>query len=284
MTQRVQHGGLQVASDLDDLLKNEIVEGIDIDSTEFWTNFELILEEFVPWNEALLKKREDFQSQIDQWHLKNNKTPFDLPAYKRFLEDIGYLLKEREDFQITTDGVDPEISKIAGAQLVVPVMNARFSLNAANARWGSLYDALYGTDVISEKEGAEKGGAYNSIRGNKVIEFSKDILDQIIPLSEGSFSDITGFEVEEGTVGFTMSDQTKGRLKTSDQFIGFKGKKDNPSSILLKNNNLHIEIQIDRNDSVGKDDPAGIKDILLESAITTILDCEDSVAAVDAKD
>ena len=284
MTQRVQHGGLQVASDLDNLLKNEIVEGIDLDSTEFWTNFELILEEFVPWNKALLKKREDFQSQIDQWHLENNKTSFDLPAYKRFLEDIGYLLQEKEDFLITTDGVDPEISNIAGAQLVVPVMNARFSLNAANARWGSLYDALYGTDVISEKEGAEKGGAYNSIRGNKVIEFSKDILDQIVPLSEGSFSDITGFEVEEGTVGFTMSDQTKGRLETPDKFIGFKGKKDNPSSILLKNNNLHIEIQIDRNDSVGKDDPAGIKDILLESAITTIQDCEDSVAAVDAKD
>jgi malate synthase len=200
------------------------------------------------------------------------------------LKEIGYLLDEGEDFEITTQNVDDEIKTIAGAQLVVPVMNARFSLNAANARWGSLYDALYGTDMISEAGGAERSGPYNSLRGDKVIEFSKTFLDESVSLSTGSYKDVTGFKIQEGKLEVSMSDQSSNTLSDDSKYVGYCGDADNPSSILLKNNNLHIEIQIDHEDSIGKDDPAGIKDVVLESAVTTIQDLEDSVAAVDAED
>ena len=284
MTDSVTYGGLTVAKELDDFLRNEVVNGININPDEFWSSLEVILEEFGPRNRDLLAERESLQAQIDQWHIKRKGQPHDPESYKKFLIDIGYLLEEAEDFQINTSNVDPEIKEIAGAQLVVPVMNARFSLNAANARWGSLYDALYGTDVISEDGGASRGGAYNPVRGDKVIEFSKNFLNEMAPLDSGKYQDITAFQVNNGSLEITLSDQSKVSLFNNNQFVGYLGNSENPSGILLKNNNLHAEIQIDNEDSVGKDDPAGIKDVLLESAVTTIQDCEDSVAAVDAED
>ena len=284
MTDSVTYGGLTVAKELDDFLRNEVVNGININPDEFWSSLEVILEEFGPRNRDLLAERESLQAQIDQWHIKRKGQPHDPESYKKFLIDIGYLLEEAEDFQINTSNVDPEIKEIAGAQLVVPVMNARFSLNAANARWGSLYDALYGTDVISEDGGASRGGAYNPVRGDKVIEFSKNFLNEMAPLDNGKYQDITAFQVNNGSLEITLSNQSKVSLLNNNQFVGYLGNSENPSGILLKNNNLHAEIQIDNEDSVGKDDPAGIKDVLLESAVTTIQDCEDSVAAVDAED
>jgi malate synthase len=284
MTETLKYGGLTVAKELDDFLRNEIVDGLDVNADEFWSSLEDILNSFGLRNRDLLKKREVMQSQIDTWHIANKDQPHSKDAYKLFLKEIGYLLEEGDDFEITTTNVDPEIREIAGAQLVVPVMNARFSLNAANARWGSLYDALYGTNVISEEQGAEKGGAYNSIRGDKVIEFSKNFLNEMAPLSQGRYQDIVSFKINSGSLEITLSDQSIVSLKDKNKFVGYLGDENNPNGILFKNNNLHAEIQIDNEDSVGKDDPAGIKDVLMESAITTIQDCEDSVAAVDAED
>ena len=284
MTERVQYGSLQVAKELDELLTREILPGLDVTIEEFWDSFNHIVEEFVPRNKSLLEDREDLQKQIDQWHLDRKYQKHNHEEYKTFLKQIGYWVEGTDDFQITTTEVDPEISEIAGPQLVVPVMNARFSLNAANARWGSLYDALYGTDMISEEGGAERGGAYNPVRGDKVIEFSKSLLNETIPLSQGTYQEVTSFQVNDGNLEVTLSDQSKVGIKDQNKFIGFRGESDNPSGILFKNNKLHIEIQVDREDSVGKDDAAGIKDILIESAVTTIQDLEDSIAAVDAGD
>tara|TARA_A100001015_G_scaffold129933_1_gene144176 strand:- start:257 stop:2419 length:2163 start_codon:yes stop_codon:yes gene_type:complete len=283
MTEYINHGSLKVSKELNDLINKKVCSGIDVNPDSFWDSLEKIIEEFTPKNKALLEKREDLQKKIDEWHLANNK-PIDKAEYKNFLKEIGYLLEEADDFSIETKNVDPEIASIAGPQLVVPVMNARFALNAANARWGSLYDALYGTDVISEEEGAEKAGAYNPKRGAKVIEFSKKFLDENLPLSNGSYKDITAFQIKEGKLQITLSDQTQTTIEDDSKFIGYVGSEENPTGILLKNNLLHLEIQIDRNDSIGSDDPAGIKDVLVESAITTIQDCEDSVAAVDGTD
>ena len=284
MSDRIEYGNLQVAKELDNFLREEVVPGIDVDPDDFWKSFEKVLEEFGAKNKELLEKRETIQKQIDEWHLSRKDEDHDHEEYVNFLKEIGYLLDEGEDFQITTQNVDDEIKKVAGAQLVVPVMNARFSLNAANARWGSLYDALYGTDMISEEGGAERSGPYNPVRGDKVIEFSKNFLDETVPLSAVSFTEVTGFSIENGNLKVNTSGQTSDVLKDQSQFVGYKGDSDSPSSILLKNNNLHIEIQIDSKDSVGKDDPANIKDVVLESAVTTIQDLEDSVAAVDAED
>tara|TARA_B100001287_G_scaffold75204_1_gene62443 strand:- start:686 stop:2851 length:2166 start_codon:yes stop_codon:yes gene_type:complete len=284
MSDRIKYGNLQVAEELDNFLRNEVVPGIDVDPDDFWKSFEKVLDEFGGKNKELLEKRETIQTQIDNWHLSNKDQEHNHDEYVNFLKEIGYLLDEGEDFEITTQNVDDEIKKVAGAQLVVPVMNARFSLNAANARWGSLYDALYGTDMISEEGGAEKSGPYNPIRGDKVIEFSKNFLDESVPLSSVSYSEVTGFSVENGVLKVSTSDQSSDALKDNEQLVGYSGDSDNPSSILLKNNNLHIEIQIDPEDSVGRDDPANIKDVVLESAVTTIQDLEDSVAAVDAED
>ena len=277
-------GGLTISNELEEFLRNEVLEGLDIEANNFWASLESILDEFGPRNIELLEKRETIQSQLDAWHIERKGKEHDKESYKEFLKSIGYLVEEGADFEITTENVDPEIKEIAGAQLVVPVMNARFSLNAANARWGSLYDALYGTDVISEEGGAEKAGGYNPIRGDKVIEFSKNFLNEMAPLSNGTYQEVTAFRVNSGALEITLSDQSKVQLSDDNQFVGYLGESENPTGILLKNNNLHAEIQIDNEDSIGKDDPAGIKDVLLESAVTTIQDCEDSVAAVDAED
>ena len=282
--ERIQYGNLKVTRELDDLLEKEILPGLDVSKEEFWSSFNKIADEFVPLNNSLLEHREDLQKQIDKWHLDRKGQEHNHDEYKSFLKEIGYWEESVKEFEITTTNVDPEITHIAGPQLVVPVMNARFSLNAANARWGSLYDALYGTDMISEDGGAERAGAYNPERGNKVIDFSKTFLDEIIPLETGNFRDVTSFEVNDSKLELTLSNQSKVVLKDESKFIGFNGEPENPSRILFKNNNLHLEIQVDKEDSVGKDDPAGIKDILIESAVTTIQDCEDSVAAVDAED
>ena len=284
MSSRVKNGNLQVSPELDSFLKNEVLPGLDIQPDQFWNSFETVLAEFAERNKSLLAKREDIQKQIDDWHLARKGSDHNHEEYLNFLKDIGYLLDEGDDFEITTQNVDDEIKTVAGAQLVVPVMNARFALNAANARWGSLYDALYGTDMISEEGGAERSGPYNSVRGNKVIEFSKTFLDDSVPLASGKYKDVTGFKVQDGHLKINISDQSSSKLSNESQFIGFTGEADNPSSILLKNNNLHIEIQVDYEDSIGQDDPAGIKDVVLESAVTTIQDLEDSVAAVDAED
>ena len=284
MTEYVSKGDLKVSKILDNLISEKVCQSIELTPEIFWCKFEEILKKFSPKNVELLEKRESLQKQIDNWHITNKDKDFDKKAYKEFLKEIGYLLDEGSDFAIETEKVDPEISSIAGPQLVVPLMNARFALNAANARWGSLYDALYGTDVISEEGGAERGGAYNSIRGNKVIEFSKKFLDETFPLTSGSFSEITAFQIMDGKLQITLADQSQVSINDESKFVGFVGTEDNPTGILLKNNNLHMEIQIDRTDNIGSDDPAGIKDVLVESAITTIQDCEDSVAAVDGED
>ena len=280
----ITKGSLSVAEELSSFLSTEVLPGLEISEDHFWSSLEKIIQEFSPRNKELLDIRESMQSQIDAWHLANPGGEKNLDVYKDFLKDIGYLLPEGEDFKIMTENVDPEISSIAGPQLVVPVMNARFALNAANARWGSLYDALYGTDMISEDDGASRAGAYNSIRGNKVIAFSKNFLDEHFALDNASYSDVNSFSIKGGCLEVGLNNGACVSLKNSEQFQGYQGSADQPSGVLLKNNNLHAEIQIDPSHSVGETDPAGIKDVLLESAITTIQDCEDSVAAVDGED
>ena len=275
---------LTISKDLKDFLENELLEGLDISTQQFWSSFEKIINEFSPRNKALLQKREDLQSQIDAWHIEHKDKGFDHEKYKIFLTDIGYIAPRSPDFTISTDNVDPEIKTIAGPQLVVPVMNARFALNAANARWGSLYDALYGTDVISEDNGAEKVGGYNPVRGDKVIDFAKNFLDETIPLKQGSYKDILGFEFVDGNIQALLPDIGKVSLQNPAQYIGYKDNGNDSYHLLFKNNNLHFEIQIDPNHPIGQTDKASIKDILMESAITTIQDCEDSVAAVDGED
>ena len=282
MSERITRSNLKVSKDLDELVI-EMLNGLDMEPQEFWNSLEEILNEFGPKNEALLQERTNLQNKLNKWH-QENQSNFNFEEYKKFLIEIGYLIEEKEDFSIETENVDAEIAKIAGPQLVVPVMNARFSLNAANARWGSFYDALYGTDVISEENGQERSGPYNPTRGDAVIEFSKQFLDKTIPLTVGSYSDVTSFNITDNGLEVLLSNQEKAHIENPDQFKGYQGERDNPKAILFKNNGLHLEIQIDKNDSVGKDDPAGIKDVFLESAVTTIQDCEDSIAAVDAED
>ena len=275
---------LTISNHLRDFLENEVLDGLDISKEHFWSSFEKIVNEFSPRNKALLQKREDIQSQIDSWHIDHKDEDFNPEKYKTFLSDIGYIAPRSPDFSISTDNVDPEIKTIAGPQLVVPVMNARFALNAANARWGSLYDALYGTDVISENDGAEKVGGYNPVRGDKVIDFAKNFLDETVPLEQGSFIDVLGFEFVDGNIQVLLPDLGKVSLKNPSQYIGYRDNGNDSYDLLFKNNNLHFEIQIDPNHPIGQTDKAGIKDILMESAITTIQDCEDSVAAVDGED
>ena len=274
---------LKISSDLKDFLEGEVLPGLDINANTFWKSFESIVNEFAPRNKELLEKREDIQSTIDKWHLDRKGEQHNHDEYKKFLEEIGYIAPRSPDFLITTDNVDPEIKTIAGPQLVVPVMNARFALNAANARWGSLYDALYGTDVISEDDGAKREGGYNPIRGDKVIEFAKNFLDETIPLEEGSYQNVLGFDFSENQI-YAILETGKSKLKDINQYVGYCDYGNEAYGLLYKNNNLHFEIQIDPNHSIGQTDKAGIKDILMESAITTIQDCEDSVAAVDGED
>ena len=258
--------------------------GLDISVDEFWKLTSEIITEFSDRNKSLLEKRKDIQKSIDDWHLNNDFDVDNLSTYKEFLRSIDYLIDEGNDFEITTSNVDKEIAITAGPQLVVPVMNARFALNAANARWGSLYDALYGTDMIDESDDAEKTGAYNPIRGDKVIAFAKQFLDQYFQLQDGSFTDVVSFSIENKALNLHLDNATITMLDDESKFVGFTGSANSPQSVLLTNNNLHVEILIDKSHSVGATDKAGIKDILLESAITTIMDCEDSVAAVDSAD
>jgi len=272
---------ISIHPDLEKFLREEILNGLDYSAEELLEGFSNIAEEFSPQLEAALAKRDDLQQSIDAWHKENSLEDFQ--AYKTFLKGIGYLEDEGEDFTINPQNVDPEIATIAGPQLVVPVMNARFALNAANARWGSLYDALYGTDMISEDDGAEKTGPYNPVRGNKVIGFAKHFLDQYFPLAKGTHAEVGKYSVQEQKLVATLNEESV-QLINSEQFAGYTGDEESPTSVLLKNNNLHAEILIDKEDAVGAEDPANVKDILLESAITTIQDCEDSVAAVDAQD
>jgi malate synthase len=280
----ISKGSLSVSSKLANFVSEELLPGLDITPENFWDQLGAIINNFAPRNKELLVKRESLQEQIDQWHLSHKGKPHDPGLYKIFLKDIGYLIDVGGDFQITTQNVDPEIAIIAGPQLVVPVMNARFALNAANARWGSLYDALYGTDMIGEEDGASRAGAYNPIRGNKVIAFARSFLDKNFPLKNASFNQVTSLIIEDGSLIARLENGSNTALINAEQFQGFQGTLQEPSGILLKNNNLHAEIQVDPTHSIGASDLAGIKDVLIESAITTIQDCEDSVAAVDGED
>ena len=281
MKNYIKCGSLNIHSVLDKFLKDEVLPGLDLKSDEFWEKFEDLLKEFHQRNKDLLAKRSLLQDQISSWHRNND---FDLNEYKKFLQEIGYLEEVPDDFKITTRNTDPEISSIPGPQLVVPIMNARFALNATNARWGSLYDALYGTNVITEDGGASRAGPYNEIRGDKVINFSKQFLDDCFPLKEFSYREIANISIKDQRLLFRTEQNQNTYLEDEKQFKGFNGDVDNPSDILLVNNRLHVEIQIDPTHPVGKSDKANIKDIILESAVSTIQDCEDSVAAVDAED
>ena len=283
MTDRVVVGDLRVAQVLYDFITDEALPGTGIDPETFWSGVEKVVADLTPQNEELLARRDELQAQIDKWHRHHVLEPHDPAAYRAFLTEIGYLLPEPDAFTVTTSGVDPEISSTAGPQLVVPVLNARFALNAANARWGSLYDALYGTDVIPETDGAEKGDSYNRVRGDLVIAYGRRFLDDAAPLASGSWADVTRLTVADGQLQAEIEDGTT-CLADPARFAGYTGDAESPASLLLVNHGLHVEIVIDPDSPVGATDRAGIKDVIMESAITTIMDFEDSVAAVDADD
>jgi malate synthase len=285
MTDRVTVGNLRVAQVLYDFINNEALPGTDIEPDTFWAGVDKVVTDLSPQNQDLLARRDDLQAQIDRYHRQHVIEPIDPEGYQQFLTDIGYLLPEPDDFTITTSGVDPEITSTAGPQLVVPVTNARFALNAANARWGSLYDALYGTDVIPETDGAEQGTSYNRVRGDKVIAYARRFLDGAVPLATGAWDQATGLKIDDGQLLITLGDGLSTGLAAPEQFVGYTGELGSPQwSVLLKNHGLHIEILIDPVSPVGSTDAAGIKDVVLESAVTTIIDFEDAVAAVDADD
>jgi malate synthase len=285
MTDRVKVGNLRVAQVLYDFVNDEALPGTGLDPDTFWSGVDKVVADLTPKNQELLAYRDDLQARIDKWHRQRVIEPIDPEAYRQFLTEIGYLLPQPDDFTISTAGVDDEITTTAGPQLVVPILNARFALNAANARWGSLYDALYGTDVISEDDGAEKGTSYNKVRGDKVIAYARRFLDGAAPLANGAWSDATGIKIDEGQLIVELGDEQSTGLATPEQFVGYTGELGSPSwSVLLRNHGLHVEILVDPDSPVGATDAAGIKDVVLESAITTIMDFEDSVAAVDADD
>ncbi|MGF2945842.1 malate synthase G [Mycobacterium sp. Lab-001] len=284
MTDRVSVGNVRVARVLYDFVNNEALPGTDIDPDSFWAGVDKVVTDLGPQNRDLLNRRDELQAQIDKWHRHRVIEPIDPQAYREFLSEIGYLLPEPEDFTITTSNVDPEITTTAGPQLVVPVTNARFALNAANARWGSLYDALYGTDVIPASDGAEQGSGYNKARGDKVIAYARTFLDEAAPLASGSWTEATALSIADGRLQIGVGSETTG-LASPEKFVGYSGELGSPNwSVLLVNNGLHIEIQIDPESPIGKTDAAGIKDVVLESAVTTIIDFEDAVSAVDADD
>ena len=283
MTQRVKVGDLDVAKVLYDFINERALPGTDVSQEQFWSKLDAIVHDLAPRNRELIVKRENIQAQIDAWHKANRANGFDFAAYKAFLQEIGYLLPEGEDFSATTSNVDPEMATMAGPQLVVPIMNARFALNAANARWGSLYDALYGTDAISDADGAAAGKEYNPVRGAKVIAYARDFLDQSMPLADASHKDAQGYSIQDGKLQVALTEGTAG-LQDNSQLVGFLGDAASPDSILLVNNGMHVEIKIDASSQIGQQDPAGVCDLIMESALSTIMDCEDSVAAVDGED
>ena len=287
MTARTPVHRLQVASNLHQFIEDKVLPGTGVESSKFWKGFDAIVADLAPKNIALLAERDRLQTELDAWH-KANKGPIATPeamkAYRAFLEKIGYLVPQPKAFTITTDNVDAELAKQAGPQLVVPILNARYALNAANARWGSLYDALYGTDVISDADGAEKEKGYNPKRGAKVIAYARNVLDRTAPLAKGSHIDSTGYSVRAGKLVVKLSNGKTTNLADESQFIGYQGKLSAPSAVLLQHNGLHLDIQIDRTTAIGKTDPAGVSDLVLEAALSTILDLEDSVAVVDADD
>ncbi len=278
---RIAKHQLNVAEQLLTFVENDLLSGLDIISDHFWNGFSQLVEDLTPKNRALLEKRDLLQQQIDSWHNNNN---YEATSYKTFLKEIGYLLPEGEDFQISTDNIDSEIAEQAGPQLVVPVKNARFALNACNARWGSLYDALYGTDAISDEGGAEQGSGYNPIRGNKVITYGRNLLDKVLPLNNASHHQVTAYKIINGLLSVTLDDGTNSTIADSSKLVGFRGDAQSPASILIVNNHLHLDIIIDTDHPIGKTDKAGVCDIMMEAAVTTIMDCEDSVAAVDCED
>ncbi|AZV42766.1 malate synthase [Peribacillus asahii] len=282
MTQYVKVGSLQVANELYNFVNQEALPESGLTTEQFWAGFEKIITDLTPENKELLAIRDELQNKINTWHLEHKE--FNSDEYKAFLQSIGYLEEEVADFQIGSENVDDEIAIQGGPQLVVPVNNGRYAINAANARWGSLYDALYGTDAISEEDGAEVTPRYNPVRGQKVIDFARNFLDQAAPLQNGSHKEAAQYKIEAGQLIVTLNNGQTTTLAESEKLIGYQGNEAEPSAVLLKNNRMHFEIQIDRNHPIGKDDAVGVKDILLEAATTTIMDCEDSVAAVDAED
>jgi malate synthase len=285
MTERVQAAGLQVAKELYDFVNEKAIPGTGVDQEAFWSSFSAIANELAPRNRELLAKRDDLQAKIDAYHTERKGQSLDFAEYKAFLQEIGYLVEQGPDFEASTANVEPEIAEMAGPQLVVPVMNARFALNASNARWGSLYDALYGSTVISEEGGAEKNtGGYNKVRGDKVIAYARGVLDTAAPLASGSHADSTSYTIEGGKLVVGLKDGSSTGLAQEEKLAGYTGEASAPNSVLIKNNGLHIEILIDASSPVGSTDAAGVKDLIMEAALTTIMDCEDSVAAVDAED
>jgi malate synthase len=284
MTVRVRTGGLQVARVLRDFVNDEALPGTGVAPDRFWAGLDRIVGELTPRNRELLERRDRLQAEIDGWHRARRGQAFDFAGYKAFLRQIGYLEAEGPDFAAATANVDSEISEIAGPQLVVPVMNARYALNAANARWGSLYDALYGTDAIPEEGGAERGGGYNPVRGRRVIDYARGVLDEAAPLAGASWRDAMRFHVDRGRLVAALGNWTDANLAQPDSFVGYDGPEEEPRAILLKRHGLHVEIRIDRDHGIGREDPAGIADVVVEAAVTTIMDLEDSIAAVDAED
>ncbi len=284
MTEYVQSGGIQVAKELYDFINDSAIPGTGIEANDFWAKFDKIANELAPKNRALLAKREDLQAKIDTYHTERAAQPHNAVEYKAFLQEIGYLVPTGEDFAATTVNVEPEIAQMAGPQLVVPIMNARFALNASNARWGSLYDALYGTKAISEEDGATKGPGYNQVRGDKVIAYARNFLNESAPLASGDHADSTKYAIVDGALAVTLKDGSTVGLKDADKLQGFVGDAAAPTGILLKNNGLRFELQFDASSPIGSTDAAGMKDIAMESALTTIMDCEDSVACVDGED
>ncbi len=284
MSERVTMGRLQVAANLQRFIEDEVLPGTGVEAAAFWKGFDELVHDLAPKNRALLAERDRLQVELDNWHRSNPGPITDMPAYRSFLESIGYLQPEPGDVKISTSNVDSEIATQAGPQLVVPIGNARYALNAANARWGSLYDALYGTDAISEDNGAQKGPGYNEMRGAKVIAFARNFLDQAAPLADGSHVDSVSYRVQDGVLKVTLENGSVTGLKQPEKFVGYQGEAVEPTAVLLKNNGLHVEIQIDPNSPIGQTDAAGVKDLVVEAAVTTIMDCEDSTAAVDADD
>ncbi|UTW03167.1 malate synthase G [Amphritea atlantica] len=284
MSQRIQTGGLQVAEALYNFVTQQVLPGTGVTEEQFWSGLDAIVHDLAPKNRTLLAKRDAIQEQIDSWHRQNRADGFDFAAYKSFLQEIGYLLPEGEDFSATTSNVDPEMATMAGPQLVVPVMNARFALNAANARWGSLYDALYGTDAIATTDGAEITAGYNPVRGAKVIEFARNVLNEAAPLADACHKDSVRYSITDGKLTVTLTNGSETGLQDPSQLIGYNGDAESPNSILLKHNGLHLDVKVDRSSQIGSTDAAGISDIIVEAALTAIMDCEDSVAAVDAED